>query len=79
MVSGEFGRERDDEAVVDGDPEEDTESVKEGERCCRDFEGWTKFGVHGFTLEDIEVAHLAVHSGEHYSCGPYWKKAQDGF
>lgn len=72
------GGERRDEAVVDGDPEDDTEGVKERERSRRDFERGN-VSVHGFTLEDEVVAHLAVYGGENYAGRPYREEADDGF
>lgn len=75
VVACELSRERDDQTVVDGDPDYDAEGVEEGERGGGDFEGGANVEVHCVALEDKQGSHLAVHGGEDYTGGPYRKES----
>ena len=71
LVAGDPASRRDDDAVVEGDPHDDTEHVEDGERRRRNLEMRAHAGVQRVALQDEHGAHLAVHRGEDDAAGPY--------
>jgi len=77
LVSSELACHRDNYAVVDWNPDNDADGVKDGEGCGGDLEVGAHARIHSVALEDKHGAHLAINSGEDYASGPYWEETHD--